>query len=308
MISILMATYNGERFIHEQIDSLLDQTYQDFKLYISDDASTDKTFQIISRYAKDNPNKIFVSQREKNSGDAKFNFIDMMLEHRDDYLMLCDQDDVWFKDKIEITLSKMKEMELMYGIGTPILVHTDLEVVDNNLKTISPSFKEAMNADYTKTELRNQVIQNTLTGCTAMYNRALADLIKIEPRYMVMHDWWLILIASAFGKIGSDERQTVLYRQHNKNEIGAKDVRTMRYKLDRALHYRKVKKAINITYQQADSFLRTYFEMLSTDQRKLLAAYSDIPNHFKFIRIYRVFSLGTHKNGFSRRVAHIIFI
>jgi len=303
-----MATYNGEKFIHEQIDSILDQTYQDFKLYICDDVSTDKTFTIISRYAEANPDKIIVNQQEKNTGSAKHNFMKLMIEHKDDYLMLCDQDDVWFQDKIEVTLSKMKEMESMFGTETPILVHTDLEVVDNNLKTISSSFKEAMNADYSKTELRNQVIQNTLTGCTAMYNRALADLINIEPRYMVMHDWWLILIASAFGKIGTIDVQTVLHRQHNKNEVGAKDVRTLRYKLDRLLHYRKVKKAINITYQQADSLLRTYFEKLSPEQRHLLTAYSDIPNHFKLIRIYRIFRLGTHKNGFSRRVAHIIFI
>jgi len=303
-----MATYNGERFIREQIDSILDQTYQDFKLYICDDVSSDNTFAIISRYAESNPDKIIVSQLERNTGSAKFNFMKLMIEQKDDYLMLCDQDDVWVQDKIEITLSKMKAMESIFGIETPILVHTDLEVVDNNLKTISPSFREAMNADYTKTELRNQVIQNTLTGCTAMYNRALADLITIEPRYMVMHDWWLILIASAFGKVGVVEEQTVLHRQHNKNEVGAKDVRTLRYKIDRVLKYKKVKEAINITYQQADSFLRTYFESLSADQRKLLTAYSDIPNHFKLVRIYRIFRLGTFKNGFSRRVAHIIFI
>jgi len=303
-----MATYNGERFIREQIDSILDQTYQDFKLYICDDVSTDNTFAIISRYAEANPDKIFVSQLEKNTGSAKHNFMKLMIEQKDDYLMLCDQDDVWFQDKIEVTLSKMKAMESTFGIETPILVHTDLEVVDNNLKTISPSFREAMNADYSKTELRNQVIQNTLTGCTAMYNRALADLIKIEPRYMVMHDWWLILLASAFGKVGVVDAQTVLHRQHNKNEVGAKDVRTLRYKVDRVLKYKKVKEAINITYMQADSLLRTYFEDLSTDQRKLLTTYSDIPNHFKLIRIYRIFRLGTHKNGFSRRVAHIIFI
>jgi len=303
-----MATYNGERYIREQIDSLLKQTYQDFKLYICDDASTDRTYSIITRYAETNPGKVFVRQQEKNSGSAKHNFIEMMVDVKDDYLMLCDQDDVWLPHKIEVSLTKMKALETMFGIETPILIHTDLTVVDNQLGVVSESYRQIMNADYSKTELHNQVIQNTLTGCTAMYNRALADLIKIEPRYMIMHDWWLILTASAFGKIGVIDEPTVLYRQHNKNEVGAKDVRTLKYKVDRLLRYKKVKEAINITYMQADSFLRTYFEKLSPDQRKLLTAYSDIPNHFKLIRIYRMFRLGTFKNGFSRRVAHILFI
>jgi len=308
MISILMAAYNGENYVARQIDSLLEQTNQDFNLYICDDVSTDKTFSIISRYAEENSGKITVSRNVKNTGSAKNNFLDMMIKHKDDYVMLCDQDDIWLPKKIEQTLAKMKEMESKFGKNTPILVHTDLTVVKDNLKVISKSFKLAMNADYSKTELRNQVIQNTMTGCTAMYNRALADLITTVPRYFVMHDWWLSLVASAFGKIGSINEQTVLYRQHTKNEVGAKDVRTLRYKLDRILHYRKVKEAINITYMQADSFLRTYFEKLSVDQRKLLTKYSDIPNHLKPVRIYRIFRLGTHKNGFSRRVAHIIFI
>jgi len=308
MISILMATHNGERYIAEQIDSLLNQTYKDFTLYICDDASTDKTFSIVSRYAEMNPGKIIVSRNERNTKSAKSNFIKMMIEHKDDYVMLCDQDDVWRPVKIEITVAKMKEMENMYGKETPLLVHSDLMVVDENLKIISPSFKDAMNADYSKTELRNIVIQNTLTGCTAMYNRALADLINIEPRYMVMHDWWLILIASAFGKVGTLKEQTVMYRQHKDNEVGAKDVRTLRYKLERVLNYKKVKEAINITYTQAESFLRAYFEDLSADQRKFLSAYGDIPNHIKPVRVYRIFRLRTFKNGFSRQVAHIIFI
>jgi len=308
MISILMTTFNGERFVAEQIDSLLNQTFLDFKLYINDDVSSDNTFSVITRYAEMHPEKIFISRNEKNTGGAKNNFIEMMILHKDDYVMLCDQDDVWLPDKIEITLAKMLEMESEFGKNTPILVHTDLTVVNDRLKVISKSFKQAMNANYEKTELRNQIIQNTVTGCTAMYNRALAALITTAPRYFVMHDWWLNLVAAAFGKTGSIDEQTVLYRQHRKNEVGASDVRTIRYKINRLLHYRKVKEAINITYTQAESFLRTYFEQLSTDQRKLLTTYCDIPNHLKPIRIYRIFKLGTHKNGFSRRVAHIIFI
>ena len=308
MISILMTTYNGEQFIKEQIDSLLDQTDQDFKLYISDDRSTDDTFSILSKYSEEYRDKIFIRQNEKNTGGAEHNFIKMMIEHKDDYLMLCDQDDVWLPDKIERTLLKMKEMEAELGADTPILVHTDLCVVDENLKIISPSFKAAMNANFNKTELRNLIIQNTLTGCTAMYNRALANLITDIPQYMVMHDWWLILIASAFGKIASIDEQTILYRQHSKNEIGAKDVRKLSYKLRRFFTYNDIKTALNITYLQAQSFYAMYKDKLSAEQKELITSYCDIPNHNKLVRAARSVRLGTLKNGFSRRIAQFIFI
>jgi len=308
MISILMATFNGEKFIAEQIDSVLNQSVKEFKLIIRDDASTDNTFTIAKTYAKKHPDKITAIQNKKNSGSSKYNFIGMMTEIKDEYIMLCDQDDVWLPDKIEKTLAKITELEQKHGKDTPLLVHTDLTVVDANLNVVSKSFKKAMNANYKKTKLRNQVIQNTLTGCTAMYNRALAMLLDTTPGYMIMHDWWLILTAAAFGKIKAIDGQTVLYRQHTENEIGAKDVRTVRYKLDRVRHSNDVREAINITYKQAKSFLEIYSDRLSEPQRHLLTLYADIPNHNKIVRIYRIFRLGTHKNGFSRRVAHLMYI
>ena len=308
MISILLASFNGEKYIADQIDSLLCQTFQDFKLYICDDCSTDGTYHIATEYEKKHPERIYASQNKENTGGAKHNFLQMMIEHKDDYVMLCDQDDVWIPDKIEITLVKMKETEHEFGTDTPILVHTDLRVVSEKLEPISPSFKAAMNANYGKTKLRNQIIQNTLTGCTAMYNRALADLITDTPKFMVMHDWWLILTASAFGQIASIDEQTVLYRQHGDNEIGAKDVRTLKYKIYKLRGYGDIKKALNDTYIQAHSFLGVFREKLTEEQNVLLRMYCDIPNHSKFIRVIKLFNLGVFKNGFARKMAHFIYI
>ena len=309
MISILLTSYNGEKYISEQIESLLNQTMQDFRLFISDDRSTDNTFEIALEYAGKYPGKINIVQNKENSGGAKYNFIKMMIEHKDDYVMLCDQDDVWLPNKIEATLTKMKTMENEFGARTPLLVHTDLCVVNEKLETISPSFKAAMNADYGKTRLHNQIIQNTLTGCTAMYNRALADLIIIGiPPFIVMHDWWLMLIASAFGKISSLDMQTVLYRQHNMNEIGAKDVRTFRYKLRKIINNKEIKEAIAGTYLQAESFLNVYKRQLSQEQIDLLEEYCKIPLKNKLKKWQTVLRLGTLKNGFARNVAYFLFI
>ena len=308
MISILLASYNGEKYIAEQIDSLICQTYQDFKLFISDDCSTDATFQIAKEYAKKHPAKIFAVQNEENSGSAKHNFMRMMIERKDDYMMLCDQDDVWLPGKIESTLAKMKDMEALFGSHTPILVHTDLRVVNDKLETISPSYKAAMNANFKKTKLRNQVIQNTLAGCTAMYNRTLADLVTETPEFMVMHDWWLNITASAFGKIVALDEQTVLYRQHGGNEIGANEINSIKGKARKSRQGNEIRKALKDTYPQAQSFLDTYSDKLTKKQQRLLRTYSDIPNHSKLIRCITICRLGTLKNGLARKIAQTIWV
>jgi glycosyltransferase involved in cell wall biosynthesis len=309
MITILLATYNGASYIAEQMDSLLKQTMPFDTLYIQDDCSTDNTWKILMEYQSKYSDRIAIEKSEKNSGNPKFNFYGMMSRIRDDYILLCDQDDVWLPDKIAKTLVKMREMERVYGKDTPLLVHTDLRVVDGELRTVSPSFKKAMNANYDRVQLKDQIIQNTLTGCTAMYNRALAELIGEKmPEYMVMHDWWLMLMASAFGHIGHIDEQTVLYRQHEANEIGAKDVRTLGYKFKKLLNYREIKQAINDTYKQVSSFLRYYGDDLQSEQVELLETYCRIPSMNKWNRWRTICRLGVLKNGMARKIANFIFI
>jgi len=229
MISILLATYNGEQYITGLIESLLSQIFRDYKLYIRDDNSTDGTYPIITGYAAKNPGKIFVSQNEENVGGAKNNFIKMMIGHKDDYIMLCDQDDIWLPDKIEKSLSKIKEIEQESGLTTPIMVHTDLTVVDEDLNVISMSYEKMSNKDFDQNSLKSTVTMNNAAGCTIIYNRALADLIQAEPEFIVMHDWWVSLIAASFGKIGVINEPTVLYRQHRGNVSGPKKVLSFRY-------------------------------------------------------------------------------
>lgn len=303
-----MATYNGEKYISQQIDSLLHQTIQDFILIVQDDCSTDSTFQILQTYRQQYPHKIIINQTTGNSGSAKYNFIQLMINHKYDYLMLCDQDDVWKPNKIEVTLQKMREMERIYGTNTPLLVHTDLEVVDENLQTLSASFCQAMNADYSRTALHQLIIQNTLTGCTALYNRALAEYITTPPAYMVMHDWWLILVASIFGHIGHIDDTTIFYRQHQTNTIGAKDVRTLSYKINRLLHFREMKQAIAQTYPQANSLLQVFEAQLPTQHRLFLEEYCRIPTRNKLERIRTIYRLKVLKHGIARKVANFLVI
>ena len=217
-IFILLSTYNGEKYLKEQLDSLFSQNYKDFKLIVRDDGSTDRTKEILNSY------DIELLSSCENLGVKKSfeTLLEYAYENSDaKYFMFCDQDDVWNEDKIEKTLNQMNEMEKLYK-NTPILVHTDLEVVDENLHTINPSFMKLQNLNEKKNRLNNLLIQNTITGCTVMINRDLAKLCLPMSSNAIVHDWWVGLVASYFGKIGYVDDSTIKYRQHTSNTIGAK--------------------------------------------------------------------------------------
>src|SRR5690554_3666064 len=119
MVTIVMATYNGEKYLEEQIDSILSSTYKDFKLYIVDDGSRDSTMEILNRYQKQYPDKIHVKRNETNMG-VTLNFLNAISRTRSEYIMLYDQDDVWKKDKIAKTLKRVRQMEVQFGKDLPI--------------------------------------------------------------------------------------------------------------------------------------------------------------------------------------------
>lgn len=307
MITILVATYNGEKYIREQLDSLLNQTVKEINIVICDDKSTDNTFSILKEYESKYSKKIKVVRNEVNTGSAKHNFFKMILENKDDYVMMCDQDDVWKKDKVEVTLNKMKELELKHGNRTPILVHTDLTVVDKDLNVISESYKYRMKANFNKTKLNNVIIQNIAAGCTTMINRSLCEIIR-EPKYCVMHDWWLVLVASAFGIVDHVDRSTIYYRQHGANEVGSGNIRSFKYRFKRLINNKDIKKAVNETYDQCENLIDTYKDKLSDNQIKLLENYISIPSKNKISKIRTIYKYDFHKNTFTRRIAHILFI
>jgi len=308
MISILMAAYNGEKYITRQIESILSQTCRDFKLYIRDDRSTDNTLKIIQDYADKNPGIIFIKQNNENTGGTKKNFLDMMIDIKDDYIMLCDQDDIWLPDKIEKSLKLIREMEREHGSSTPVLVHTDLTVVNNNLDVISSSYKKMSGKNFNKTSLNHVVALNNIAGCTAMYNRALADFFQDVPDFFVMHDWWLSLTAAVYGKIASLKESTILYRQHEGNEKGAKKVLSPGYVFYVLTNLKTMAGLIDDSYAQAGSFVDLHREKLSEEQLKLLAAYASIPGLSRVKRLQTVFKYKTFMHGTARKVMQVIFL
>jgi len=308
MISIILTTYNGERFIAEQIDSILSQSYKDFRLLIFDDVSTDNTFAIVSDYARRYPEIIFAKQNAINTGGAHHNFIHQITRVRDDYIMLCDQDDVWMDDKIDLTFERMLEMERIHGRDTPIMVHTDVTVTNENLQMVSQSYKEMANLDYSFNRLNNLVSMNIATGCTIMYNRALAEHFTVVPDFIVMHDWWISLVAATFGEIGNIEGQTVLYRQHEFNSVGAKNVLSLRYINYVLSHIGIMSGKLNDSYRQARSFIKIYSDLLNGVQLELLSAHAYMSRRSRLGKIISLIRYNTFLCGFARKVAQVIVI
>lgn len=220
-VDILLATYNGERFLTEQIDSLLAQTAQGFRILARDDGSTDGTVALVNDYGVRFPGKIArLDDGQGNIGVVQ-NFSRLLEASTADYAMFCDQDDVWHTDKIARTLEAMRAMEARHGRDTPLLVHTDAEVVDETLQRMAPSHHKSTKLLPEHSPLPRLLIQNVAQGCTMMMNRALVTRAAPIPPEARMHDHWVALVAAATGDIGYLPQPTLRYRQHGANQVGA---------------------------------------------------------------------------------------
>jgi glycosyltransferase involved in cell wall biosynthesis len=226
-IAILLATYNSERYISEQIESILNQTNHDWVLYIRDDGSTDKTLEIIGNYLKDYSNRIILIVDNKGALRSYYNFMELLRVVNADYYLFCDHDDVWLPNKIEITMNRMCELERNYPYA-PVVVHTDMKVVDQQLKVLSESFWKYSRLLPSHCSFWELVSCNCVNGCTMLFNKAAKETVYGHESYCLMHDTLVAQsVAAAGGIISAVKEPTVLYRQHADNVIGASDARRM---------------------------------------------------------------------------------
>lgn len=308
MIDILMATYNGESYVAEQIDSILNQTYTEWKLYIRDDGSKDNTMSILEEYASKYSDKIILVKDGKKGLGAKGNFGALIKYSKNEYCMFCDQDDFWLNSKIEDSINKMFEIENKEGSNFPILVHTDLKVVDGKLEIINESFWNYQNLDKNKTDLRNLLVQNNITGCTMLMNRALMNLCQNTPENCIMHDWWIGLVASAFGGIYTIDKQTMLYRQHGKNEVGAHEYNSIGFVKNKLSNFEKISKSIDDTIIQAEAFYNEFKDKLSDNDRNLVYNYSVLREKNFIQRKQSIVKNKFYKSGLVRNIGYLIFV
>lgn len=219
-IAVLLAVYNGEAFLAEQLESLFLQSYKGFVVYIHDDGSTDNTKSIIAQYSQKYPDRVVIMNDPVKHRGAGPSFMWMLEKVEAKYYMFCDQDDYWLYTKVEHTLNRMHEVERL-NPGKPVLIHTDLKITDAYLNVIHSSFWKYHNfkVDVSK---RPQFIAfgNIVTGCTMIINQAAKQLADQYDGKM-LHDYWLALQVAKYGIIDNLKEQTILYRQHGNNEAGA---------------------------------------------------------------------------------------
>ena len=293
-VSIVMSTYNGEKYLEEQLNSILSSTYQDIDLYIHDDGSTDRTMEILAGYSDRDPERIHVYRNEVNLGYT-LNFLHGVCDTTADYIMLCDQDDVWKPDKIRNTLKRMRHMEAQFGKEVPIAVFTDAEVVDGCLNKLHDSFFRSGKLNPRKTDLAHILMENKLIGCTVMINASLRRILKSRsmPKMARYHDWWIALIAAACGKIGFLPEQTILYRQHRANVVGSRSF--LSYVKDRISSLEKQRKAVLALEKQAEEFLELYRDYISEDRKQIIHDFAYLQEE-GFIRKRMII----HKNGYLK--------
>lgn len=259
-VEILLSTYNGSEYLDGLLKSLTEQDYPNLKLTIRDDGSTDNTLNIIEKFA-DRLDLRVIQGRNIGPCESFFELI-RQADNRSDYLALCDQDDIWLPAKISRAIDCLESE----NINQPLLYCSRQLITDKdlNIKTLSFVPEKPL-------KIGNALVQNVATGCTIVFNKNLRDLIvnRLPPaEKVIMHDWWVYIIASTFGKVVFDSQALILYRQHGANHIGSSNgiVRWLK-RLKRLLVGGSREKLQN----QALSLLSLYSEMLDYETKRRVA-------------------------------------
>ena len=230
-ILVLLPFFNGSQYLRPQLDSILTQSFGHVDILCRDDGSSDQSLAIVEDYAHRYPSSVHLIEDQLGNLGACGSFALLIKEALQrtqanpssaaTYFALADQDDIWHPDKLKLLLETMVQLEGAEP-DVPALVHGDLRVVDQDLQEIAPSMADYQGLRPERDSLSAQLISNTVTGCTTLLNRALLERSLPIPPDAIMHDWWISLVASAFGRRRYLKTPLVNYRQHANNTIGAK--------------------------------------------------------------------------------------
>ena len=329
-IHIILATYNGEQYLRRQLDSIL-QSYEDFCLHIFDDGSTDATAEILQEYQTMCPNRIKVQFNAQNLGCTR-NFLnglktayeeikaeDPMPESgaTDDisgkqhasarhYFMFCDQDDIWYPEKLSITQKAMRKLEKKYGSDIPLLVFTDAVVTDADGKEIAPSFIAQNKLNPYAVSTARILTENKCIGCTSMMNETLVKLLTEVPQAARFHDWWMALLATSFGRMSYLNRKTLSYCQHGNNVVGVQKFTS--YVKQRLFSLKKQKEMLLATQQQAAEFLTIYGDVLTEEKAETIEIFATLSEQGFMKRRVSIIKYGFFKTGLVRNIGLLLII
>lgn len=278
-VAIVIATYNGANYVREQLDSILLQSYKNFRVYISDDGSTDGTIQIVTGIKDE---RIIYLGKNPIPGVVR-NFNAGLMSTVEDVIFLSDQDDIWPRDRLEKMMQFYKEK---HSDNQPFLTYTDMTLVDSLGRIIDSSLYEniVVNPKYNQ-ELHYLTWRCTAYGCTMMFNRDLLNIALPLPddEITTMHDNWLILCAALKGKVCYYNYQSLFYRQHESNHTGG----GKKNLLHKIKNFKKQVSVINTTQE------KRIYQLLELQKRGILQEkaicfpVSIFKYFFDFIFIYK---------------------
>ncbi|KAA9132399.1 glycosyltransferase family 2 protein [Microbacterium caowuchunii] len=306
-VTVLLATRNGGRHLPEQLASLARQSHGAWDLIVSDDGSTDDTVAVLDRFAAQHPGRVRLLPPE-TSGSAKRNFFRLLREAPvAERVALCDQDDVWRADKLERLLAACAQTEQASAPDVPVLVASDLAVVDAELHLVARSFLAEIRTDPERITLRSTLAENALPGCAMLLNGALLRVFRDYPGPLddaLMHDWWLALIAESLGVVRVLPEPLVQYRQHDANAAGSVHRSGVRFVVRKVAELRP--RAVPGTYRQARLLANAYGARMDAGIRRVVTEYGDLERRSKLARIWHTLRLGVLKQTSSRRIYQVL--
>lgn len=266
-VNVLVSTYNGEKYLREQLDSLLAQSHKNIHISVRDDGSTDNTVRILKEYAS--KYRFIQVAYGENLGVIE-SFFRLLTDAGEDfdYFAFCDQDDIWFPDKIK---DAVEEMNTEDG-NQPILYCSRVEFVDENKNPLGLSRIPG------RIGFGNALVENIAIGCTIVINRkARETILATKPGRIIMHDWWFYLIVSALGKVIHEKKVNIKYRQHGRNVIGG----TASFLLSVYRRTREFLKSGEDAFRvrdQAIEFRRCYGQLLDDTHARILRRFIESKN------------------------------
>ena len=284
MFSVLIATYNGEKYILEQLESVVSQTVPPDTIYIYDDCSTDNTIKLISDWKKRNTVKnVIVRKNSENKGYTR-NFLEALFEIDDEFIFLCDQDDVWKKDKIE---SYRSFLDGQSDKHLPLLVTSGYSVTDENLHVVREQHVSAGSTH--RVALKSFLKDCSYPGMTFCVNRALKEKAKelFSVENIAFHDYFLSLVALKYGQLFCIQKNLVLYRQHGNNQLGVSGKRNKnRHYWEKVLRQKCAENQIATFLFPDDEFISRKTEFSEKRLENFRRGKCRLFSVFEYIRFY----------------------
>ncbi len=314
MINIVLSAYNGERYISDQIRSILELGRSDLKLFVFDDVSSDDTVRIVSGFEKEYPETVKLVENKFNKGFAR-NFLEGLrytaVNSPADYYVFCDQDDVWLENRITVCLKRMEELEEKYSKDMPVLLFTDAVMADKDLNRMGTTFFKADRLNTSDIRFPGLLMENRCIGCTSFMNAALVRIIAESlkngfDKRIRYHDWWAALTASAFGRIEFIDVPTILYRQHGNNEVGQTSF--YGYIKDRIAGIEENRTRIRKTIAQGSAFYRAYAERLRRAEKRTIREFIALGWADPLEKRRLILKNGFYKSGFIRNIGLLMIV